>query len=94
VSFILRHHLRNGVASRGRDEQPADSLEKRLARRAYGGPGVELATLEDAARFIGLRQAWRQARPVVKRLGGSDIAARIWDRIEATRASSPCHTAA
>jgi hypothetical protein len=28
-----------------------------------GGPGVEPATLEDAARFIGLMTPWRQARP-------------------------------
>ena len=28
-----------------------------------GGPGAELATLEDAARFIGLMRPWRQARP-------------------------------
>jgi hypothetical protein len=28
-----------------------------------GGPGVELATLEDAARFVGLLLSWRQVRP-------------------------------
>ena len=28
-----------------------------------GGPGAELATLEDAARFVGLLRTWRQARP-------------------------------
>ena len=28
-----------------------------------GGPGAELATLEDAARFVGLMKPWRQARP-------------------------------
>ena len=28
-----------------------------------GGPGAELATLADAARFIGLMKTWRQARP-------------------------------
>jgi hypothetical protein len=28
-----------------------------------GGPGAELATLEDAARFIGQMKPWRQARP-------------------------------
>ena len=27
------------------------------------GPGAELATLEDAARFIGLMRPWRQAWP-------------------------------
>jgi hypothetical protein len=26
-----------------------------------GGPGAELATLEDAARFVGLMKPWRQA---------------------------------
>jgi hypothetical protein len=28
-----------------------------------GGPGAELATLEDAARFVGLMKPWRQVRP-------------------------------
>jgi hypothetical protein len=28
-----------------------------------GGPGADLATLEDAARFVGLLRTWRQARP-------------------------------
>jgi hypothetical protein len=28
-----------------------------------GGPGAELATLADAARFVGLMRPWRQARP-------------------------------
>ena len=28
-----------------------------------GGPAAELATLEDAARFIGLMRPWRQAWP-------------------------------
>jgi hypothetical protein len=28
-----------------------------------GGPGGELATLEDAARFVGLLRSWRQGRP-------------------------------
>jgi hypothetical protein len=28
-----------------------------------GGRGAELATLEDAARFVGLMRPWRQARP-------------------------------
>jgi hypothetical protein len=27
------------------------------------GPGVELATLEDAARFMGQMRPWRQVRP-------------------------------
>jgi hypothetical protein len=36
-----------------------------LARRIEptGGPGVELVTLEDAARFMGRMRPWRQARP-------------------------------
>jgi hypothetical protein len=28
-----------------------------------GGPGAELVTLEDAARFVGLLRPWRQRRP-------------------------------
>jgi hypothetical protein len=28
-----------------------------------GGPSGELATLEDAARFVGLLRSWRQGRP-------------------------------
>ena len=28
-----------------------------------GGPGIELATLADAARFVGLLRPFRQARP-------------------------------
>ena len=28
-----------------------------------GGPGAELAKLEDAARFVGLMRPWRQSRP-------------------------------
>jgi len=28
-----------------------------------GGPGAELVTLEDAARFVGLMRPWHQARP-------------------------------
>jgi hypothetical protein len=28
-----------------------------------GGPGAELPTLEDVARFIGQMKPWRQARP-------------------------------
>jgi hypothetical protein len=28
-----------------------------------GGPGAELATLGEAARFVGLMRPWRQARP-------------------------------
>jgi hypothetical protein len=40
-------------------------FRSKLARRIEptGGPGVELVTLEDAARFIGHLRPWRQARP-------------------------------
>ena len=38
----------------------------KLSRRIEpaGGPGVELVTLEDAARFMGHMRPWRQARPI------------------------------
>jgi len=39
---------------------------KRALARAIeptGGPGAILGTLEDAERFMGLMQPWRQARP-------------------------------
>jgi hypothetical protein len=38
---------------------------RRLARRIEptSGPGAELVTLEDAARFMGHMRPWRQARP-------------------------------
>jgi hypothetical protein len=40
-------------------------FRRRLTRRIEptGGPGVELVTLEDAARFMGHMRPWRQARP-------------------------------
>lgn len=44
-------------------------VPKRFGRRfthviePTGGPGVEIATLEDAARFMGHMHSWRQARP-------------------------------
>jgi len=39
---------------------------RKLARtiEPTGCPGIELATLEDAARFIGHLRPWRQRRPV------------------------------
>jgi hypothetical protein len=39
---------------------------RKLARtiEPTGGPGVELSTLEEAARFIGHLRPWRQRRPV------------------------------
>jgi hypothetical protein len=38
---------------------------RRLARRIEptGGPGAELVTIEDAARFMGRMRPWRQVRP-------------------------------
>jgi hypothetical protein len=42
---------------------PAHDFKLALTRviEPTGGPGAELATLEDAARFIGLMSPWRQA---------------------------------
>ena len=34
-----------------------------IAPTPYDGPGIELATLADAARFIRQMKTWRQARP-------------------------------
>jgi hypothetical protein len=44
---------------------PAYDFKLALTRviEPTGGPGAELATLEDAARFVGLMKPWRQARP-------------------------------
>ena len=44
---------------------PAHDFKLALTRviEPTGGPGAELATLEDAARFIGLMRPWRQAWP-------------------------------
>ena len=47
-----------------------------------GGPGAELATLEDAARFVGLMRPWRQARP------HWDFAAELLLRAAETREES------
>jgi hypothetical protein len=45
-------------------EPKADfSLGLTRAIEPTGGPGAELATLADAARFIGLLRPWQQARP-------------------------------
>jgi hypothetical protein len=43
---------------------PAYDFKLALTRviEPTGGPGAELATLEDAARFVGLMKPWRQAR--------------------------------
>jgi hypothetical protein len=40
------------------------NFQHRLARiiEPAGGPGVELVTLQDAARFISLMKPWRQKR--------------------------------
>jgi len=44
---------------------PAYDFKLALTRaiEPTGEPGAELATLEDAARFLGLMKPWRQARP-------------------------------
>jgi hypothetical protein len=44
---------------------PAYDFKLALTRviEPTGGPGAELATLEDAARYVGLMRPWRQARP-------------------------------
>ena len=44
---------------------PAYDFKLALTRviEPTGGPGTELATLEDAARFVDLMRPWRQARP-------------------------------
>ena len=44
---------------------PAYDFKLALTRviEPTGGPRAELATLEDAARFVGLMRPWRQARP-------------------------------
>jgi hypothetical protein len=44
---------------------PAYDFKLALTRvvEPTGGLGAELATLEDAARFVGLMKPWRQARP-------------------------------
>ena len=44
---------------------PAYDFKLALTRviEPTGGPGAELASLEDAARFVGLMRPWRQARP-------------------------------
>jgi hypothetical protein len=43
----------------------APDFKKPLTRviEPTGGPSALLETIEDAARFIGLMQPWRQARP-------------------------------
>ena len=54
-----------------------------------GGPQVLLVTLEDAARFIGLMEPWRQARPYWDRCAGEILKAAKTgthsDIVEATR---------
>jgi len=43
---------------------PAYDFKLALTRviEPTGGPGAELATLEDAARFVGLMKPWREAQ--------------------------------
>jgi hypothetical protein len=44
---------------------PNHDFGRKLARviGTTGGPGVELTTLEDAARIVGSLRPWRQRRP-------------------------------
>jgi len=44
---------------------PQYDFKRALTRtiEPIGGPGIELATLADAARFVGQIKPWRQARP-------------------------------
>ena len=44
---------------------PAYDFKVALTRtiEPTGRPGIELATLADAARFVGQMKSWRQARP-------------------------------
>ena len=44
---------------------PAYGFKLALTRviEPTGGPGVEVATLDDAARFMGHMRPWRQTRP-------------------------------
>ena len=44
---------------------PAYDFKLALTRviKPTGGPGAELATLEDAAKLVGAMTAWRKARP-------------------------------
>jgi hypothetical protein len=44
-------------------ERPDFKLALTRVIEPTGGPGVELATLEDVERFIGLLKPWRQAWP-------------------------------
>jgi hypothetical protein len=54
-----------------------------------GDPGALLETLEDAAKFIGLMEPWRQARPYWDRCAGESLKAaktgKRSDIVEATR---------
>jgi hypothetical protein len=46
-------------------DMPAYDFKLALTRviEPTGGPGAELATLEDATRFVGMMKPWRQPRP-------------------------------
>jgi hypothetical protein len=51
------------------------------------GPGAELATLEEAARFVGLMKPWRQARPHWD-FAGADQVLRFKLQLEAKQLDS------
>jgi hypothetical protein len=60
---------------------PAYDFKLALTRviEPTGGPGAELATIEDAARFVGLMKPWRHSRP------HWDFAAELLLKAAATR---------
>ena len=68
---------------------PAYDFKLALTRviEPTGGPGAELATLEDAARFVGLMNPWRQARP------HWDFAAELLLKAAQTRAENDIEAA-
>ena len=56
--------FRAGVSHNGHMSEAHDfKLALTRVIEPTGGPGAELATLEDAARFIGSMRPWRQAWP-------------------------------
>ena len=69
--------------------EPDFSCKLARAIAPTGGPGALLETLGDAARFIGLMQPWRQARPYWDHCAGEILKAaesrKRPDILEATR---------
>jgi hypothetical protein len=74
---------------------PAYDFKLALTRviEPTGGPGAELTTMEDAARFVGLMKAWPQSRPHWDSAAELLLRAaqtREEDDIEAATAHGPC----